>query len=312
MERTFTVASYLKTRLEELGLEQIFGVVGSQTVTHLGTALAATQAAIKITTSTNESHAFRSANNDARSNNVSILCVGGCTLDLLKSIREAQPPLLLISCEGNCQEEEAGNCMATRPRSYLCSHKEHEHSLGTAIFSTVTMTAEHIKDTSQAMQQIDATLAALLTHQKPVYLHIPKERLEAPIPSDTMTPETALDHPVQGHSSHRVLRACEHFLYNLPHTPSLTELARTVGTNRNTLIQEFQNTFGVTPFAWLREQRLLKAKQLLSETDWPIYSISENVGYSCPNHFSTSFRKRFGTSPRGLRKKRAGNKDFHE
>jgi AraC-like DNA-binding protein len=53
--------------------------------------------------------------------------------------------------------------------------------------------------------------------------------------------------------------------------------------------------------AWVREQRLRLAKQLLAETDTPVSSICEHLGYSSAANFSTAFRLRFDCSPRAFR-----------
>jgi len=100
----------------------------------------------------------------------------------------------------------------------------------------------------------------------------------------------------------RVWQARDKLLSNLTCTPSLDELARAVGTNRNTLSKEFNVLFGMSVFAWLREQRLQEANRLLCETDWSIQKISDTVGYTDSNHFSTGFKRRFSKSPRQHRK----------
>lgn len=110
----------------------------------------------------------------------------------------------------------------------------------------------------------------------------------------------------------RVRSACTLLLSDLSTVPSLGDLVRSIGTNRNTLTREFNNIFGMSIYAWLREQRLLRAMQLLSETDWSVSKISDAVGYSDSNHFSTSYKKRFGLSPRQQRKPSEENKEFGE
>ena len=54
MQEQFSVASYLKARLEELGLEQMFGVAGNYTAAFLDTILADETSPIKISGNANE------------------------------------------------------------------------------------------------------------------------------------------------------------------------------------------------------------------------------------------------------------------
>jgi len=54
-------------------------------------------------------------------------------------------------------------------------------------------------------------------------------------------------------------------------------------------------------FAWLREERLRQARELLALTETPILNIAEHLGYSSGANFSKAFRDRFDCSPRELR-----------
>jgi TPP-dependent 2-oxoacid decarboxylase len=54
METDFTVAQYLKTRLEQLGLKQMFGVAGNYTAPFLNTILADPHSPIAFSGNANE------------------------------------------------------------------------------------------------------------------------------------------------------------------------------------------------------------------------------------------------------------------
>jgi len=98
-----------------------------------------------------------------------------------------------------------------------------------------------------------------------------------------------------------LLKVSDYLLGNLAHNPSLDELAELAATNRTTLNQDFQRYYGMTVFDWLREQRLLKAALLLRTTDNSVMDISHFVGFVSHAGFSTSFRQRFGVTPREYR-----------
>jgi signal transduction histidine kinase/CheY-like chemotaxis protein len=90
-------------------------------------------------------------------------------------------------------------------------------------------------------------------------------------------------------------------LENLAEKPHLDELAREIGLNRNRLNEEFRLLFGDTIFAWLREQRLQKARRLLQQTTLSIQTIAENTGHPTLSAFSRTFKQRFGQSPQEYR-----------
>ncbi|WP_114748536.1 helix-turn-helix transcriptional regulator [Pleomorphovibrio marinus] len=78
---------------------------------------------------------------------------------------------------------------------------------------------------------------------------------------------------------------------------TLEELARKFGTNIQTLKTSFKATFGMSIFSYYQQLRMEFAKHMLLEQKHPILEISEWLGYSHQNHFSTAFKKHFGFSP---------------
>ena len=81
-------------------------------------------------------------------------------------------------------------------------------------------------------------------------------------------------------------------------SPSLGELARLVGMNECSLKSGFRQTFGVTVYGFLREQRMLLADELLMDGGLQVAQVAERVGYESPSRFAVSYRKRFGISPK--------------
>ena len=81
-------------------------------------------------------------------------------------------------------------------------------------------------------------------------------------------------------------------------TPSITELARAVGTNEKKLCYGFKEVFGTTVFGYLYDYKMELAQQLLLHTDKNISEIAFACGYEYVSHFSTAFKKKFGRSPK--------------
>ncbi|MGH1346855.1 MAG: helix-turn-helix transcriptional regulator [Nannocystales bacterium] len=82
--------------------------------------------------------------------------------------------------------------------------------------------------------------------------------------------------------------------------PSLAELARAVGLNEFKLKAGFRALFGQPVFAYLRDQRMQKARELLSGRRHSVAEVALMVGYRNPSKFAAAFRKRFGIRPSAL------------
>jgi AraC-like DNA-binding protein len=87
-------------------------------------------------------------------------------------------------------------------------------------------------------------------------------------------------------------------IQNLENPPSLLDLARQVGINDRKLKQGFHQVFNTTPFAYLRDYRLERARQLLTDSELPIEQVAKAVGYADRSRFATAFRKKFGVNPK--------------
>ena len=66
----------------------------------------------------------------------------------------------------------------------------------------------------------------------------------------------------------------------------------------------FRAAFHTTPYHFLLDRRIDRAKTLLSSTRLSITEIIAAVGFSTPNHFATTFRQRVGLTPRDFRRGR--------
>ena len=83
--------------------------------------------------------------------------------------------------------------------------------------------------------------------------------------------------------------------------PNLSEIARAVGLNEYKLKRGFKETFNTTVFGYLTDQRLHLARQFLQDTEKTAAEISNELGYSTPQHFNNAFKKKFGITPFSVR-----------
>lgn len=68
----------------------------------------------------------------------------------------------------------------------------------------------------------------------------------------------------------------------------------------------FLREFGITPYAYHLEQKLRKAKVLLSDTTLSVGEIAASLGYGDLHYFSNLFFQKFGVRPLRYRKEKQG------
>lgn len=77
---------------------------------------------------------------------------------------------------------------------------------------------------------------------------------------------------------------------------SLAELAVSAGLNRFQLLRGFQKAVGMTPYAYLLQQRILLAKRLLA-TGHTLAMCAAEAGFADQSHFTRAFTRQFGITP---------------
>jgi AraC-like DNA-binding protein len=76
-----------------------------------------------------------------------------------------------------------------------------------------------------------------------------------------------------------------------------TELCEALGMSRSHIHRKLVAELNLSISDYIKQIRLEKAKELLLQTDVPIYEIAYKVGYSDANYFSRSFSKIYGYPP---------------
>jgi AraC family transcriptional regulator of adaptative response / DNA-3-methyladenine glycosylase II len=87
--------------------------------------------------------------------------------------------------------------------------------------------------------------------------------------------------------------------------PPLPMLAARLGVTDRHLRRIFAKRHGVTPVAWLGTQRLLLAKQLLTDTALPVTQVALACGFGSQRRFNAAFVQRYRMSPTALRREGA-------
>lgn len=96
-----------------------------------------------------------------------------------------------------------------------------------------------------------------------------------------------------------MLKAIEANMDNEQYNAAL--LARDVAMSRASLYSKLSVILGITPTDFIRNVRLKRAAQMLTETTWPINEIADRVGFVTPRNFSTQFKNMFGVLPSDYR-----------
>lgn len=86
-------------------------------------------------------------------------------------------------------------------------------------------------------------------------------------------------------------------LHNFTLNVSLNQLAQMSGRSLSTFNREFRRIFKETPHRWIMNKRLLRAKDLLQNTNKRPSEIYIELGFEDLAHFSRAFKKSFGVPP---------------
>lgn len=90
----------------------------------------------------------------------------------------------------------------------------------------------------------------------------------------------------------------EHFKEN----PSLSEVAALLHLNEHYFCKKFKDYTQKSYKSYLKQRKLLYARQLLLSTSLSLIEISERSGYGSQAHFNREFKEYFGKSPSAVRK----------
>ena len=103
--------------------------------------------------------------------------------------------------------------------------------------------------------------------------------------------------------AHSAARAIEHAVHS-GEALGLPGLAGRLGVTDRHLRRIFQSTHGVAPRDYLTTQRLLLAKQLLTDTTQPVTDVAMASGFESLRRFNAAFVERYRFNPTQLRQQR--------
>ena len=112
----------------------------------------------------------------------------------------------------------------------------------------------------------------------------------------------------------RLRRACDYMVSRLGEDVSLQEVAASVELSTGHFSTAFKQSSGVTPHAWMRRQRIDRAKTLLHDANLNLTQIAIILGYANQSSLGVAFKRETGVTPTQWRDRMttSGHRpDFH-
>ncbi len=108
-----------------------------------------------------------------------------------------------------------------------------------------------------------------------------------------------------GFSRSELIRTSELMESHIEEPLSMDEIARRVGLSQRQLQRMFRHYLDLSPVQYYLQLRLLRARELLSQSSRSVMSVTVACGFQSSCHFSKAYREQFGYAPSSER--RIGN-----
>jgi transcriptional regulator GlxA family with amidase domain len=101
----------------------------------------------------------------------------------------------------------------------------------------------------------------------------------------------------------RILRRVEEYIEaHLDSALNIAELAASAGISVSHFSRSFLRSVGFTPHRYIMRRRLVRAHDLLVQTDLAVAEVALATGFADQSHFCRCFREFTGLPPRSFRK----------
>ena len=104
-----------------------------------------------------------------------------------------------------------------------------------------------------------------------------------------------------GLPKYKLKQAIAYINENLSEDISLSDVSNHIGMSQYYFCRLFKQSTGLSPRAYLIQQRVEKAKQLLKHGEMTINEIAIGCGFANPSHFAKHFREHTSLSPKQFR-----------
>jgi len=112
--------------------------------------------------------------------------------------------------------------------------------------------------------------------------------------------------PAAGSHTHPAVSSVSRIIQERLGKPlSVSDLAEEAGISQNHLTRLFRANFKNTVVGYIRQQRIVRAHHLLTQTTLPIKAIAAEVNLPDLHQFNKVIRRELGMSPRECRRKKS-------
>lgn len=99
----------------------------------------------------------------------------------------------------------------------------------------------------------------------------------------------------------QLMQVLEYINEHLDQDIKLADLAQLLGVSQFHFSHIFKQSIGISPYQYLLQQRIERAKQLLKQSDQSIMDIALMCGFNSHSHLSKQFRQSTGMTPKAYR-----------
>ncbi|MFN5299568.1 MAG: alpha-keto acid decarboxylase family protein [Planctomycetaceae bacterium] len=168
-----TIGQYLIRRLQDYGLGHVFGIPGDFILQFYAQLCASP---IQVVGCTREDNAGYAADGYARVHGLGAVCVtfsvgGLSTCNSIAGAYAEKSPVVVISGAPGVAERQADPLLHHRVRDFNTQRE---------VFQKITVADAALDDPLTAFREIDRCLAACVRHKRPVYLELPRDRVNTP------------------------------------------------------------------------------------------------------------------------------------
>jgi AraC family transcriptional regulator len=112
----------------------------------------------------------------------------------------------------------------------------------------------------------------------------------------------AVEFKANGLSQSQLARVVDYIKANLTQDLSILDLATLTGMSESHFSRSFKRSVGITPYQYLIQQRVERAKQLLEQRSISISTIALDCGFANQTHFTKVFHQMTGMTPKAYQK----------
>jgi AraC family transcriptional regulator len=130
------------------------------------------------------------------------------------------------------------------------------------------------------------------------------ENLTTALTAALFTSRKAPTQRAQGLSRWQLRQAMDYLEGHMMQDISLEEMARLAGLSQSQFARLFKVSTGMPPYKWSLDARIKRAQELLVLGEESISAIAIQTGFADQSHFTKTFRRATGATPKDWQRKR--------